>query len=62
MKLSLLDAGKIISESHDVVLTTHFLPDGDGLGAEAALYHYLARLGKNVRIINPDAMPSRYRF
>jgi phosphoesterase RecJ-like protein len=38
------------------------MPDGDGLGAEIALYHYLVRLGKDARIINPDQLPPRYRF
>lgn len=38
------------------------LPDGDGLGAETALYHYLKRARKSVRIYNPDALPKRYKF
>ncbi len=37
-------------------------PDGDGLGAEVALFHYLKRARKSVRIYNPDSLPRRYRF
>lgn len=62
MRMTILEAGKMIAASHRIVLATHMLPDGDGLGAEIALFHYLHRLGKDVRIINPDAMPPRYRF
>ncbi len=61
-KMSVSEAGRLISESSRIVLCTHAVPDGDGLGAETALYHYLVRLGKEVRIINPDQMPARYRF
>lgn len=37
-------------------------PDGDGLGAETALFHYLKRARKSVRIYNPDPLPKRYKF
>lgn len=45
-----------------VLISTHLLPDGDGLGAETALYHYLKRAKKAVRVYNPDLLPKRYRF
>lgn len=45
-----------------VLISTHQLPDGDGLGAEAALFHYLKRARKACRIYNPDTLPKRYRF
>jgi phosphoesterase RecJ-like protein len=45
-----------------VLISTHALPDGDGLGAEAALFHYLKRSRKACRIYNPDILPKRYRF
>ncbi len=44
------------------LITTHVNPDGDGLGAELGLCAYLESLGKEVRIINPDPLPARYRF
>lgn len=51
-----------LEQAKRVLVTTHSLPDGDGLGAEAALYHYLKRARKACRIYNPDLLPKRYRF
>lgn len=62
MDKTLSEVGRLLSASQSVVISTHVLPDGDGLGAEIALYHYLRRIGKEVRIVNPDAPPERYRF
>ncbi|RYZ71163.1 MAG: hypothetical protein EOP09_05020, partial [Proteobacteria bacterium] len=45
-----------------VLISTHLLPDGDGLGAESALYHYLKACGKQVKVVNPDTVPPRYHF
>lgn len=45
-----------------VLISTHALPDGDGLGAESALFHYLKRARKSVRVYNPDPLPKRYQF
>ncbi len=45
-----------------VLITTHSLPDGDGLGAETALFHYLKRARKACRVYNPDLLPKRYRL
>ena len=39
------------------VLSSHARPDGDSIGAQLALAHALARLGKAVRIVNHDAPP-----
>ncbi|MBI3544947.1 MAG: bifunctional oligoribonuclease/PAP phosphatase NrnA [Deltaproteobacteria bacterium] len=62
MDTTLPEAGRLLANSQSIVISTHVMPDGDGLGAEIALYHYLKRLGKNVRIVNPDEVPPRYRF
>lgn len=62
MDKTLSEAGRLLAASHSIVIATHVMPDGDGLGAEIALYHYLKRIGKNVRILNPDPIPPRYRF
>ncbi|MBL7714802.1 MAG: hypothetical protein JNL01_04990 [Bdellovibrionales bacterium] len=51
-----------LSDAKRVLVSTHHLPDGDGLGAEAALFHYLKRSKKQCRIYNPDPLPKRYRF
>ena len=40
-----------------VVLTSHIRPDGDALGSEIAVAHFLRALGKEVMILNADAEP-----
>lgn len=45
-----------------VLISTHSLPDGDGLGAESALYHYLKSPERTIKVINPDPLPKRYQF
>jgi phosphoesterase RecJ-like protein len=51
-----------LEQAKRVLISTHALPDGDGLGAEAALFHYLKRARKACRVYNPDLLPKRYRF
>jgi phosphoesterase RecJ-like protein len=51
-----------LEQAKRVLISTHLLPDGDGLGAEAALFHYLKRAKKACRVYNPDQLPKRYRF
>lgn len=53
---------KEIKKAKRILLSTHLLPDGDGLGAETALFHYLKGAKKSCRVYNPDALPHRYRF
>jgi phosphoesterase RecJ-like protein len=51
-----------LKAAQSFALVTHVNPDGDGLGAEAALAEALEGLGKKVFIANHDATPSRYAF
>lgn len=59
---SLKEIARIIESSHTVLLSTHREPDGDGLGAQIALYYALKKMGKNVRILNVDASAQKYDF
>lgn len=43
-------------------ISTHVNPDGDAIGSELALYLFLKKLGKNVRIFNTDIVPKKYQF
>lgn len=52
----------LISQSKNIVLTTHLIPDGDALGCELAFYHYLKAKGKKVSIINHSPTPDNYKF
>jgi bifunctional oligoribonuclease and PAP phosphatase NrnA len=51
-----------IKNAHKIILTTHKQCDGDGLGAELGMFHALKSIGKNVRVLNVDATPHKYRF
>jgi phosphoesterase RecJ-like protein len=51
-----------VLDAKRVLISTHALPDGDGLGAESALFHYLKRAKKACKVYNPDPLPKRYRF
>lgn len=53
---------EIIKEAKSIILTTHKMPDGDGLGCEAALFHGLKQMGKQVKILGVDRPPDRYNF
>lgn len=56
------EIGRAIDVHSRFLISTHVHPDGDGLGAELGLWGYLRSLGKDVRILNPDPLPERYRF
>lgn len=47
----------LIKESNQIVITTHLSPDGDALGSSLALYNYLQRKGKTVKLIVPNSFP-----
>jgi phosphoesterase RecJ-like protein len=51
-----------LKSATSVVLSTHRHCDGDGLGAQLALFYGLRQLGKQVWILNPDVPPKKYAF
>lgn len=53
---------QLINQAKSIVLTTHRQCDGDGLGAQMALYFALKKTNKQVRLINVDRTPKKYRF
>ena len=52
----------MIEKAANPVIVTHTKPDGDAMGSTIALYHYLASIGKESRIIINDAAPSYLDF
>ena len=46
-----------INNSSRIVITTHLSPDGDALGSSLALYHFIKRMGGNVKVIVPNSFP-----
>lgn len=53
---------KKILKAKNILLTTHREPDGDGIGAEFALYQGLKKINKQVRILNPDKAAPKYNY
>lgn len=53
----LLNSQEQIEKAQEIVLVTHLSPDGDAMGSSLGLYHYLQDLGKEVRVVVPNAFP-----
>tara|TARA_Y100000994_G_scaffold160129_1_gene131325 strand:- start:477 stop:1469 length:993 start_codon:yes stop_codon:yes gene_type:complete len=53
---------ELIENSDNILLSTHINPDGDGLGSEVAMYHYIKSYNKNCRIINISDLTDKYQF
>ncbi len=45
-----------------VVITTHVIPDADGIGSEISLCLALRRLGVSAVCVNDEPLPLRYRY
>ena len=56
------DVVRVIRSKKTFILTTHVNPDGDGLGAQSAMYVALKRMGKKVFVVNHDELPPRYHY
>lgn len=53
---------EILESNESFVFTTHVNPDGDGLGSEIALAHFVRKLGKTAFIINHSKTPDHYEW
>lgn len=45
---------KLFESSHNILLISHVNPDGDAIGSQLALYHYLIHKGKRTGMISPN--------
>lgn len=54
---SAADAHALLDAHDSILLTTHTSPDGDAIGSELGLAHYLRARGKSVTILNDDDLP-----
>jgi phosphoesterase RecJ-like protein len=52
----------LIKSSKKIFLTTHEGTDGDDLGSALAMYWFLAKLGKKIRITIKDGVPDNLSF
>jgi nanoRNase/pAp phosphatase (c-di-AMP/oligoRNAs hydrolase) len=53
---------EILNSNQRFVLSSHVRPDADALGSELGLAAILEALGKDVRIVNPSAIPQTLQF
>ena len=53
---------KAIEKSKNVVVVAHTAPDGDAVGSSLALRGVLTKMGKNVEVVMPDALPKSIIF
>lgn len=51
------DLLKILKDANRIVISTHTRPDGDAIGSQMALGHFLRDKGKEVWMINADPVP-----
>lgn len=48
------ELSELFNSSGNILLISHVNPDGDAIGSQLALYHYLTHKGKNVEMICPN--------
>ena len=49
---------QLLDEKTDVLITTHYNPDGDAIGSSLALYHFLSTQGIQATVLIPNELPS----
>ena len=47
----------LIKKSNNIVIVTHWSPDGDAMGSSLGLYNYLIKVKKKVTVIVPNEYP-----
>ena len=52
----------LIGEARRIVITCHFVPDGDAIGSALGLAHVLRSMGRHVTVIPPDETPKTLAF
>jgi phosphoesterase RecJ-like protein len=48
----------LLSKPRNIVIVTHWSPDGDAIGSSLGLYNYLVKKKHNVTVITPNDYPS----
>ena len=62
MNLTPKQVAEILAEKDNIVILTHFHPDGDTLGSAVALLRALRSMGKKVNFINNDPIHAKYAY
>lgn len=61
MNLSML-FHQAIQDARKIVISTHIIPDADGLGSQIALIKCLKLLGKQALGLNQESLPARFHY
>lgn len=56
-KDSVVKLKALLKKADQLVIVTHFSPDGDAMGSSLALYNYLLKLKKKVTVVVPNEYP-----
>jgi bifunctional oligoribonuclease and PAP phosphatase NrnA len=48
---------RLLANSQQIVIVTHWSPDGDAIGSSLGLWHYLRKKGHKVNVITPNDYP-----
>lgn len=56
------DLAKLFSTRNNILLISHINPDGDAIGAQLAVYHYLISRGKKVDMMAPNNLQEFLRW
>lgn len=48
----------LLKRSQNIIIVTHWSPDGDAMGSSLALYNYLVKTGKKATVITPNDYPN----
>ncbi|MCC6372247.1 MAG: bifunctional oligoribonuclease/PAP phosphatase NrnA [Bacteroidia bacterium] len=56
-KNSAAEFKKLLTKSSNIVIVTHWSPDGDAMGSSLALQLFLSKMGKKARVIVPNDYP-----
>lgn len=59
---SLLAQKELFKSGQKVVITTHFNPDADAIGSSLSLKNYLVKLGLEVQVWLPSALPAHFTW
>ncbi len=62
MEANLKKLKEFITISDNILIISHYNPDGDAIGSSLALYHTLNNLGKNVYVIAPNDFPDNLKW
>lgn len=54
----MIEFREFVEKSNEIVITTHFSPDGDAIGSSVFLFHILQNMAKRATIVLPDSPPS----